>query len=186
MRQEIRLAGFGGQGIILSGFVLGRAAAIYDGKEAVFTQSYGPEARGGACAAEIVISDGAIDYPLVTLPDFVACMSQEAFNKYGAGIAEGAHLIIDSDLVHAPPGNGYVRSVPATRLAMELGNRMAANIVMLAFFTAVTGVVSREALEQSVRATVRPRHIELNLRALDAGFQEASTAAGSGLQGAAR
>ena len=184
MRQEIRLAGFGGQGIILAGFVLGRAAAIYGGKEAVFTQSYGPEARGGACAAEIVISDGTIDYPLVTRPDHIVCMSQEAFHKYGAGIAEGAQLITDSDLVQAPTHNGYLRFVPATRLAMELGNRMAANIVMLGFFAGATGVVSREALEESVRATVRARHLELNLRALDAGFQEALTAPASGLQGA--
>ena len=186
MRQEIRLAGFGGQGIILAGFVLGRAAAIYGGKEAVFTQSYGPEARGGACAAEIVISDGAIDYPLVTRPDYIACMSQEAFNRYGAGIAEGAQLLIDSDLVQAPTHNGYLRSVPATRLAMELGNRMAANIVMLGFFAGVTGVVSREALEESVRATMRPRLLELNMRALDTGFREALTAPGGGFQAAKR
>jgi len=186
MRQEIRLAGFGGQGIILAGFVLGRAAAIYGGKEAVFTQSYGPEARGGACAAEIVISDGAIDYPLVTQPDYIVCMSQEAFSKYGNGIAEGARLIIDSDLVQAPTHNGYFCSVAATRLAMELGNRMAANIVMLGFFAGATGVVPREALEESVRATVRPRHLELNMRALDAGFREALTATAGGSQGAER
>jgi len=186
VRQEIRLAGFGGQGIILAGFVLGRAAAIYGGKEAVFTQSYGPEARGGACAAEIIISDGAIDYPLVTRPDHIVCMSQEAFNKYAAGVAEGAQLITDSDLVQVPTHNGYLRSVPATRLAMELGNRMAANIVMLGFFAGVTGVVSREALEEAVRATVRPRHLELNVRALDTGFQEALAAPAGGLQGAKR
>jgi 2-oxoglutarate ferredoxin oxidoreductase subunit gamma len=186
MRQEIRLAGFGGQGIILAGFVLGRAAAIYGGREAVFTQSYGPEARGGACAAEIVISDEAIDYPLVTRPDYVVCMSQEALSKYGAGIADGAQLIIDRDLVQANESDGYLRGLPATRIAMDLGNRMAANIVMLGFFVAATGIVSREALEESVRATVRPRHLELNVRALDAGFQQGLAVPSDGLQGAMR
>lgn len=183
MRQEIRLAGFGGQGIILSGFVLGRAAAIYGGKEAVFTQSYGPEARGGACAAEIVISDEPIDYPLVTHPDYVVCMSQEAFNKYGTDVND-AHLITDSDLVQIQSQNGVLRSVPATRLATELGNRMAANIVMLGFFAGATGIVQREALEEAVRATVRARHLDLNIRALDVGFREAEMAPVGAFRGA--
>lgn len=169
MRQEVQLAGFGGQGIILAGFVLGRAAAIYDGKEAVFTQSYGPEARGGACAAEVVISDGPIDYPLVTHPDLVVCMSQEAYSKYGAALADGGKLIIDSDLVEA--GSNGIRRLPAMRLATDLGNRMAANIVMLGFLASTTGVVSREALEKSVRETVKPRLLELNLNALNTGFE---------------
>jgi 2-oxoglutarate ferredoxin oxidoreductase subunit gamma len=174
VKQEIRLAGFGGQGIILAGYVLGRAAAIYSGKEAVLTQSYGPEARGGACAAELVISDGPIAYPLVTRPDFVVCMSQEAFNRYGADAAEGARLIVDTDLVDSATRKGWLQHLPATRLAEELGNRMAANIVMLGFFAGTTGVVSREALEEGVRATVRPRTLELNVRALETGFARAT------------
>jgi len=169
MRQEIQLAGFGGQGIILAGFVLGRAAAIYDGKEAVFTQSYGPEARGGACAAEVVISDGPIDYPLVTHPDLVVCMSQEAYNRYGVALADGGELIIDSDLVEA--GSNGIRRLPAMRLATDLGNRMAAHVVMLGFLSSVTGIVSREALEKSVRETVKARLLELNLSALKTGFE---------------
>jgi len=168
MRQEIQLAGFGGQGIILAGFVLGRAASIYDGKEAVFTQSYGPEARGGACAAEVVISDEPIDYPLVTQPDLVVCMSQEAYSRYGVALADGAELIIDSDLVEA--GSNGIKRLPAMRLATDLGNRMAANVVMLGFIASVTSVVSREALENSVRETVKPRLLELNLSALKTGF----------------
>ena len=168
MRQEIQLAGFGGQGIILAGFVLGRAASIYDGKEAVFTQSYGPEARGGACAAEVVISDEPIDYPLVTHPNLVVCMSQEAYSRYGVALADGAELIIDSDLVEA--GSNGIKRLPAMRLATDLGNRMAANVVMLGFIASVTSVVSREALENSVRETVKPRLLELNLSALKTGF----------------
>lgn len=179
MRQEIRLSGFGGQGIILAGYVLGRAAAIFGGKQAVFTQSYGPEARGGACAAELIISDESIEYPLVTEPALVVCMSQEAFSKYGADIADGAQLIVDTDLVEGAAEMEWLRHVPATRLAKELGNRMVANVIMLGFVAGVTGVVSREALEQAVRATVKPKLLDLNLQALAIGWDQAHTAADS-------
>jgi len=173
VRQEVRLAGFGGQGIILAGYVLGKAAALYDGKNAIFTQSYGPEARGGACAAEVVISDEAIDYPLVSRPHFLVCMSQEAFSKYGSAAAEGARLIVDTDLVESATRKQWLRHVPATRLAVELGNRIVANMVMLGFFAAVSQVVSREALEEAIRTTVKPRTAELNLRAFAVGFEQA-------------
>jgi 2-oxoglutarate ferredoxin oxidoreductase subunit gamma len=177
MRQEIRLAGFGGQGIILAGHILGKAAALHDGKEAVFTQSYGPEARGGACAAELIISDEPIDYPMVTQPDLLVCMSQEAFSKYGVAAAEGARLVVDTDLVESATRKGWLRHVPATSLAEELGNRMCANVVMLGFFVAVTQVVTREALEEAVRSTVRPRFVDLNLTACSRGFEHAMAGA---------
>ncbi len=177
MRQEVRLAGFGGQGIVLAGYILGKAAALYDGKHAILTQSYGPEARGGACAAELVISDEAIDYPLVTQPGFLVCMSQEAFSKYGAAVAEGAQLIVDSDLVESASRKRWLRHVPATRLAEDLGNRIVANMVMLGFFDAITQIVSREALEEAIRTTMRPRTLDLNLRALARGFEHASSGA---------
>lgn len=170
MRQEVRLAGFGGQGIILAGYILGKAAALYDGKNAIFTQSYGPEARGGACAAEVIISDEPIDYPMVSRPELLMLMSQEAFTKYGSAAAEGAQLIVDTDLVESASRKDWLRHIPATRLAEELGNKMVANVIMLGFFCAITGVVSREALEESVRTTVRPALVELNLSALQTGF----------------
>jgi len=173
MRQEIQLAGFGGQGIILAGHILGKAAALYDGKNAILTQSYGPEARGGACAAELVISDEPIDYPLVTQPQIVVCMSQEAFSKYGAAAAEGAQLIVDSDLVESVSRKGWLRHVPATRLASDMGSRIAANMVMLGFLCGVTAVVSRPALEEAIRTTVRPSLAELNLRAFACGYAHA-------------
>jgi 2-oxoglutarate ferredoxin oxidoreductase subunit gamma len=173
MRQEIRLAGFGGQGIILAGYILGKAAALYGGKHAVFTQSYGPEARGGACAAEVVVSDEPIDYPLITQPDIVVCLSQEAFNKYGVAAAEGAQLIVDTDLVESSTRKQWLRHVPATRLAEELGNRIMANMVMLGFFCEATGAVPREALEEALRTTVRPRTVEANLQAFARGFEYA-------------
>src|SRR3972149_10233566 len=99
MRQEVRLGGFGGQGIILAGYMLGKAAALYDGKEAVFTQAYGPEARGGACSADLVISDEPIGYPMVSRPELLVLMSQEAFTKYGSAGGAGGQLVL---------GNGFV------------------------------------------------------------------------------
>src|SRR3990172_7355487 len=164
MRQEVRLGGVGGQGIILAGYMLGKASALYDGKEAVFTQAYGPEARGGACSADLVISDEPIDYPMVSRPDLLVLMSQEAFTKYGSAAAEGAQLIVDTDLVESAAAKEWLRDIPATRLAGELGNRMVANVIMLGFLAAVTGVVRREALEEGIRTTVPPAPPGLNLK----------------------
>jgi len=172
MRQEVRLGGFGGQGIILAGYMLGKAAALYDGKEAVFTQAYGPEARGGACSADLVISDEVIDYPMVSRPSLLVLMSQEAFTKYGSAVAEGAQLIVDSDLVESATGKEWLLHIPATRLAAELGNRMVANVIML-------GLVSRGALEEAIRTTVKPALQELNLKAFACGFEYAPVGARS-------
>ncbi|HXH22786.1 MAG TPA: 2-oxoacid:acceptor oxidoreductase family protein [Dehalococcoidia bacterium] len=172
MRREIRFAGFGGQGIILAGLVTGRAAALHDGREAIVTQSYGPEARGGACSAQVVLDDAPIDYPMVTRPDVLVVMSQEAAQRYTADLADDCAVLIDRDLVELRPQPGWkLYAIPATALAERLGNRMAANVVMLGFFTAVTNLVSREAMEAAVRESVRERFIELNLRAFDAGYR---------------
>jgi len=165
----VRLAGFGGQGIVLAGYILGKAAAVYDGQEAVLTQSYGPEARGGACSADLIISREAIDYPYIDRPDILVVMSQEAYTRYAPTLAPEGLMIIDSDLVKAE-GEGFLQA-PFTRLAEELGARIAANIVMLGFLTATTGIVSRQALEEAVRTSVRERFIALNLKALEAGYQ---------------
>lgn len=171
MRAEVRLAGFGGQGIILAGYVLGRAASLHDNRNAIFSQSYGPEARGGACAAELIISDDAIDYPMVTCPDLVALLSQEASTKYGADVQANGTIVEDDDLVRAERRACTVYRVPFTRLAEGLGNRIVANMVMLGFLGAATGVVSRKALEEAIRATVRERTVPLNLKAVAAGYE---------------
>ncbi len=140
-RTEIRLTGFGGQGIILSGYIVGKAAAIHDEKQATFTQSYGPESRGGACSAQVIISDEPISYPHLTDPAILVVMSQAAYNKYAPDLEEGALLIIDQDLVETGEIAGDVKllSVPATRLAEELGRKIVANIVMLGFFATYIG-----------------------------------------------
>jgi 2-oxoglutarate ferredoxin oxidoreductase subunit gamma len=176
-RCEVRLAGFGGQGIILSGYILGKAASLYDGKCAVFRQSYGPEARGGACAAEVIIDEAEVDYPLLSRPNIVVLMSQEAAVRYAGDRADDAIVIIDEDLVARDTVGLAVHAAPMTRMADELGRRIVANITMLGFLAGVTGVVGREAMEEAIRSTVPPKTIDLNVRAFEAGFNHAAVAA---------
>ncbi len=170
---QIRFGGYGGQGIVLAGTLLGKAASLYDGKEAVFTQAYGPEARGGASRADVIIADEPVDYPYVTQPDVLVALFQEAYNLFGGQLKPGGLLIVEEDLVRlgepAPPAS----LLPATRMAEELGNRIVTNVIVLGFLVAMTGVVSRGAAEQALRETVKPNALELNLRAFDAGFARA-------------
>ena len=168
MRREIRLSGFGGQGIGLAGYILGKAFALYDGYDAVMTQAYGPEARGGSSSADIVISDEHIDFPFVLQPDILVALSQEAYKKFRGGTKCDAMVIIDGDLV-APDESDIVFSIPATRLAEEMGKRIIANVVMVGFFTAITELVSQEAVEQAIKSSVKPNTIDLNLDAFRVG-----------------
>ena len=173
MRSEMRFAGFGGQGIVSAGIITGRAATLYDGKHAVLTQSYGPEARGGACNANVVIAEEKIAYPEVTSPDLLVIMSQEAFNMFGKDITEGGMMIIDQDLVEATevPDNIRLVEVPATKIAEDLGNKIIANVVMLGAISALTDIVGKDAMLESIRASVPTRFLELNERAFEAGFK---------------
>jgi 2-oxoglutarate ferredoxin oxidoreductase subunit gamma len=170
MRVEIRIAGFGGQGVALTGIILGKALALYAGLEAVMTQAYGPEARGGASSANIVVSDHDIAYPFVQQPDFLVALSQEAYTKFRPTAKAEAVILIDEELVDPHPGDN-VLSIPSTRLAEGLGRRIVTNVVMLGFFTAVSGIVSRPAVEEAIRETVKPKTVPLNLDAFDAGYQ---------------
>lgn len=107
---QVRIAGYGGQGVVLAGMLLGRAASLYDGKEAVFMQSYGPEARGGASSADVIISDTPVDYPLVTEPDVLMCLFQEAYMCYRKGLKPGGLLILESDLVKPTEGDYSIQN----------------------------------------------------------------------------
>jgi len=168
---EIRVAGFGGQGIMRSGYIIGKAAAIYDKKEASLIQSYGPEARGGACSSQVVVHEGAINYPFVDHPDVLIVMSQEAYNKFAPTLRQGGMLLSDADLVKAEEGKvSNLYSIPATRLAEELHMRIVANMVMLGFFTGITQVVSVEAMKRTIPESVPSRFVELNLQAFDRGY----------------
>ncbi|MBN2029477.1 2-oxoacid:acceptor oxidoreductase family protein [bacterium] len=166
---EMRFAGFGGQGIIRSGIILGRAISIYDHGFATMNQSFGPEARGGACSSQMVISDTKVLYPYVSRTDFLIAMSQEGYDKFIDELKEDGTLIIDSDLVK-PKTDKKIFGIPSTRIAEELGNRIIANVVMLGFMTAVTKVVSVEAMKKTIPESVPQRFIELNIEAFDRGY----------------
>ncbi|MEO0225407.1 MAG: 2-oxoacid:acceptor oxidoreductase family protein [candidate division WOR-3 bacterium] len=170
---EIRFAGYGGQGIIRSGYIVGRAASLYDNKFATLTQDFGPESRGGACSAKVVVSESRVLYPYVTTSDIFVAMSQEGYNKFEPEMKEQALLLIDEDLVRPKPPRGQIKlfAIPATRFAEELGNRIIANVVMLGFFTAVTDVVSYESMKKSIPDSVPEKAVPLNLRAFEKGYE---------------
>ena len=172
-RTEIRLAGEGGQGMILAGIILAEAAAIYDGKQATQTQSYGPEARGGASRSEVVISDGEIDHPEVLSADVVVALSQEAYKKFAKTVHTGGLLIVDEDKVEVAEGVTAVK-IPVTRLAQETtGKTITANTVALGVLVGLTNVVSRQAIEKAVAARAPKGTEEMNRKALQAGFAAA-------------
>jgi 2-oxoglutarate ferredoxin oxidoreductase subunit gamma len=170
---EIRIAGFGGQGVILSAVVLGKAASIYENGFATMTQNFGPEARGGACSAQLVVSDSPVLYPYVTRPDIMVVMSQEAYNRFAHELKPGGTLIIEEDLVRVSNLNldKKVFSVPATRIAEELGKRMVLNSVMVGFFTAATKLLTADAVRKAVADSVPPSFRELNLKAFNKGYE---------------
>jgi len=174
---EIRVAGFGGQGVILSAVVLGKAASIYENGFATMTQNFGPEARGGACSAQLVLSDSPVLYPYVTRPDIMVIMSQEAYNRFAPELKPGGMLIVEEDLVRVSDqkGDPQVYAIPATRFAEELGKRMVLNSVMVGFFTAVTKLLTADAVRKAVADSVPPSFRELNLKAFDKGFKYGST-----------
>jgi 2-oxoglutarate ferredoxin oxidoreductase subunit gamma len=177
-RYEIRLAGSGGQGLILAGIILAEAAGIYDGKFVCQTQSYGPEARGGASKAEVVISDGEIDYPKAIRPDVLLAMNQKSLDAFSSDLKPGGLLLVDADLVKELPA-GRALALPLTRIARELGRDMAANIVALGALAQLTGAVSLKSLAAAVLARVPRGTEDLNRRALDAGVA-AAQAGGEG------
>ena len=178
-RLEIRLAGEGGQGMILAGVILAEAA-IHDGLNAVQTQSYGPEARGGASRSEVIIARGEIDYPKVMVADLLLCMSQEACDKFYTQVKEDGCIIVDSTQVSRLPSHRAI-AVPFTQIAQETtGRRITASMVALGFLCGLTGVVSKQALEKAVCDRVPAGTEEMNLKALAAGFAEAERLRGNG------
>jgi 2-oxoglutarate ferredoxin oxidoreductase subunit gamma len=170
---EIRVAGFGGQGVILSAMVIGKAYSVFEGGFATLTQSFGPEARGGACSAQVITSDEPVLYPYVTHPDILIVMSQEAFSKFVPDLKAGGMLVIEEDMVRVSnlkPGTRLF-SCPATRIAEELGKRMVLNIVMVGFFAAVGGVLKLESIRRAVAESVPEHFRDVNLRAFDKGYE---------------
>ena len=181
---EIRISGFGGQGVILSAIVIGKAGCIFENGFSTMTQAFGPEARGGACSAQVILSDEPVLYPYVTRPDILVTMSQEAYSLFTPQLKDDGILIIEQDLVRVeklPPGV-RVYGVPATRLAEELGKRMVLNIVMVGFFAAVTDVLEPEAIRQAVADSVPGAFRELNIKAFDKGFEYGTKHLSAGIE----
>lgn len=165
-RVTLQFCGFGGQGIVLSSVVFGTAAVIRAGLNAVQSQSYGSEARGGECQAELILSEGPIHSPLADRVDILVAMSQLALDRYLDRLRPGGTLILDPELVQ-PPARPDIRvaQVPATQIASDAGGTIAANMVMLGFLQQATGLITEEALYETIRDSVPPRFVDLNLAA---------------------
>jgi 2-oxoglutarate ferredoxin oxidoreductase subunit gamma len=171
-RVEVRITGFGGQGVVLAGHIIGRACAIHAGKQATMIQSFGPEARGSACSATLAICDGEVLYPYINRPDILVAMSSEGFEKYRDELKDDGILVYEQDLVHPVVKDGQrAFGAPSTRIAESLGRAIVQNIVMVGFFAATTGLVPADALREAVEHSVPAGTEKLNLAAFDKGFE---------------
>ncbi|MEF8725475.1 MAG: 2-oxoacid:acceptor oxidoreductase family protein [Candidatus Bipolaricaulota bacterium] len=172
MRKEIRFGGFGGQGIISAGNITGKAASIFEDKNAVLIQSYGPEARGGACSADVVIEDEKIDYPQITVPEILILMSQEAYEKYSDDIQDGGIMLLEKDLVEEveQPEGIHQYKIPATKIAEDLGHKIVANVVMLGVLVAITSAVEKEKMREAILSSVPKGTKDLNEKAFESGL----------------
>jgi 2-oxoglutarate ferredoxin oxidoreductase subunit gamma len=170
-RTEIRITGFGGQGVVLSGHIIGHAYAISAGHHATMIQSFGPEARGSACSTTLALSEEEVLYPYISKPDVFVVMSSDGYDMYKNTLKEHATLIYESDLVTPDEGKHETAyGVPSTRLAEQLGRSIVQNIVMLGFAAAVTKLVTKDEFRKAVEESVPAGTEELNLKAFDAGW----------------
>jgi 2-oxoglutarate ferredoxin oxidoreductase subunit gamma len=173
MRHEIRITGFGGQGVILSGVIVGKAASIYDEKNATMSQAYGPEARGSACSTQVLVDDKEILYPYIRKSDILVAMSQEGYSKFIGELKADGILIYDEDLVDPGEIKKGIKAYPikAQRMAeTDLGRKIVTNIVILGFLTAVAQAVPKEAMLEAIKTSVPKGTIDLNLKAFELGY----------------
>lgn len=173
---EIQIGGFGGQGVILAGMVIGRGLALYENKHVSLTQSFGPEARGSACSVQLMVDEEPVLFPYVSRPEHLVVLSQEAYRKFAPRIAPGGLLIVEADLVQmeaekfsVPPDLRIFR-VPATRIAEELKRKLVLNMALVGFYTAVSGMLSADSARRAVRESVPAGTEGLNLAAFDKGY----------------
>jgi 2-oxoglutarate ferredoxin oxidoreductase subunit gamma len=176
MKKDIRICGFGGQGVILAGFIIRKAASVFMDYNAVQSQSYGPEARGGAARSEIIISDEKIGYPRPLGVDCLVAMSQESFDSYRDDIRDDAVIIVDPDLVKKHDIGRPLYKVHAQKIAEELGNKIVTNIVMVGAFTSIFGMLKPDAVKESVIDSVPKRFTELNIKAFERGLEAGKNA----------
>ncbi|MCF8038532.1 MAG: 2-oxoacid:acceptor oxidoreductase family protein [Desulfohalobiaceae bacterium] len=171
-RYEIRIAGFGGQGVVTIGRILGRAFAVYEGLNSVNTQSYGPESRGGACRSEVVISSGPIHYPYVRKAHLLVALSQLALDEYGDSLHAEGTLLVDPDTVENVPAGfrGDLYRVPTMGIAREVGNMKFQNSVALgALYWLIQDKIAEESIQKALADSVPPKTLEGNIAAFDQG-----------------
>lgn len=173
MRREIRIAGFGGQGTVLAGYLLGKAFSLYQNLEAVMTQAYGPEARGGASSSNIVVADREIAFPFVQKADILIALSQEAYSKFRLDTKPEAMIILDTSLV-TPEPDDQTLGLPATEIAEKLGHRIVANVVMLGYLCGCQEWIQAVALREAINTTLKDKTIVLNLKAFQEGLAHAA------------
>ncbi len=182
-KTEIRVGGLGGQGVILCGIIIGKAASIYDKKHATLIQAFGPEARGSACSAQVTVADKPIGYPYVKNPDILVVMSPDAYTQFIPQLKPNGMLLYESELITADqklPAGVKALGIPATRFAEELGRRLVLNIVMAGFFTGVTDLLSFSSVEKAVLDSVPRGTEDLNMRALRKGYEYGCQLVGKG------
>ena len=171
MKKEIRIAGFGGQGVILAGFIYGKAACVFSDFNAVQSQSYGPEARGGAARSEVIVSDERIGYPRPTGVDLFVSMAQEAFDTYRGDLRDDTVIIVDPDLVPKHDIGRPLYKVRAQHIAEGLGNKIVTNIAMLGGMTGIYDLLDPEAVKKAVIDSVPKRFTQLNVNAFEQGLE---------------
>jgi len=176
MKREIRIAGFGGQGVILAGFIFGKASCVFSDYNAVQSQSYGPEARGGAARSEVIISDEKIGYPRPTSVDLFVAMAQEAFDTYRKDIREDTMIIIDPDLIPNHDIGRPLFKVRAQKIAEDLGNKIVTNIAMVGAVTGIYDLFDEEAVKKAVIDSVPKRFTDLNINAFEKGLEAGKNA----------
>ncbi len=176
MKKEIRICGFGGQGVILAGFIIGKAASVFMNYNAVQSQSYGPEARGGAARSEIIVSDEKIGYPRPLGVDCFVAMSQESFDTYRGDVTDDTVIIVDPDLVKKHNIGKPLYKIHAQKIAEELGNKIVTNIVMVGAFTSIFKLLEFDAMKESVIDSVPKRFTELNIKAFERGLEAGKNA----------
>ncbi len=174
-RTEIRITGFGGQGVVLAGHIIGHACAIHADRHATMIQSFGPEARGSSCSATLVVADDEVLYPYIRRPHILVAMSADGYDKYRDELLDDGLLVYEQDLVKPEFKQGQeAYGVPSTRIAESLGRAIVQNIVMVGFFAGVSRLVPEEAMREAVKHSVPPGTEELNLKAFDQGLKYAA------------
>jgi 2-oxoglutarate ferredoxin oxidoreductase subunit gamma len=176
MKKDIRICGFGGQGVILSGFIIGKAASVFMDYNAVQSQSYGPEARGGAARSEVIVSDEKIGYPRPTSVDLLVAMSQESFDTYRDDIKNDTVIVVDPNLVPKHNIGRPVYKIEAQKIAESLGNKIVTNIVMVGASTSIFGLLDEDAVKKAVLDSVPSRFKDLNEKAYEKGLEAGKNA----------